>query len=104
MSKSKPELVPAVAYLRKSTRGEDTKGRERQEKSLPQQLKEIEKLAEGKYKILGTFADPGISGWKRGAKRPDFARMLERAKAQRDFQAILVRNQANPDGVFPVRR
>ena len=47
----KRELIPAVSYLRKSTRGE-RKGHERQEKSLPQQEKEIAKLADGKYKVV----------------------------------------------------
>jgi DNA invertase Pin-like site-specific DNA recombinase/DNA-binding transcriptional MerR regulator len=84
-------LIPAVAYVRKSTKGE-RKGRERQEKSLPQQAMEIDKLAEGRYRIVGRYSDPGISGWKMGAQRPDFQRLLDRAQQAHDFEAILVDN------------
>jgi DNA invertase Pin-like site-specific DNA recombinase len=79
MSKGKPELIPAVAYCRKSTKGQRD-GQERQEKSLPQQRAEITKLAEGRYEILEWFEDEGISGSKRGSKRPDYTRMLEQVK------------------------
>jgi site-specific DNA recombinase len=89
--------VPAVGYLRKSTAGENAQGRERQEKSIPQQKAEIEKLAANTrseqapygFRIIRWYADPGISGWKRGAKRPDFDRMLTEAREKRDFRAIL---------------
>lgn len=87
MSKTKSDgtLIPAVAYLRKSTKGEklDASGkkRERQEKSIPQQREEIEKLVKGKFHIMQWFdKDEGVSGWKRGAKRPDFQRMLQEVK------------------------
>jgi DNA invertase Pin-like site-specific DNA recombinase len=71
---------PAVAYLRKSTRG-DRGGREKQEKSLAQQREEIIKLARGRFEVLQWFEDEGVSGWKRGAKRPDFQRMIAEARA-----------------------
>jgi DNA invertase Pin-like site-specific DNA recombinase len=79
------ELEPAVAYLRKSTKGErkDRHGkvRQRQEKSLQQQREEILKLARGRYHIPAWFEDDGISGWKRGPARPDFMRMKDQAAA-----------------------
>jgi DNA invertase Pin-like site-specific DNA recombinase len=73
-------LDPAVAYLRKSTKGERD-GREKQEKSLAQQRAEIIKLARGRFRIVKWFEDEGISGWKRGAKRPDFQRMIAEASS-----------------------
>jgi DNA invertase Pin-like site-specific DNA recombinase len=68
-------LVPAVAYTRKSTKGQRN-GREKQEKSLELQKRDILRLAEGRFKILKWFEDEGISGWKRGAKRKGFQEML----------------------------
>lgn len=83
-------LIPAVAYLRKSTAGVGSSGRERQENSLPAQRQEIERLAHfSGYKIVRWYVDPGISGWKRGAKRRGFAEMLADAQKLRDFAAIL---------------
>jgi DNA invertase Pin-like site-specific DNA recombinase len=77
-------LIRAVGYLRKSTRGErkGAKGerRQKQEKSIPQQKEEILRLARGRYEIVKWFEDEGISGWKRGAKRPDFQRMINEAQ------------------------
>jgi DNA invertase Pin-like site-specific DNA recombinase len=85
MSKDKAALIPAVAYTRKSTKGErldkDGKKRERQEKSLAQQTEEIGKLARGEFEIIKWFEDEGKSGWKRGAKRPDYQKMLAEVKA-----------------------
>lgn len=83
MSKSKStKLIPAVAYLRKSTKGERADGTKKQEKSLAQQRTEIAKLVDCRFEIPkdGWFEDEGISGWKRGAKRPDFQRMLEQVQ------------------------
>jgi DNA invertase Pin-like site-specific DNA recombinase len=74
------ELEPAVAYLRKSTKGE-RRGRQKQEKSLQQQREEVLKLARGRFNILAWFEDDGVSGWKRGAARPDFTRMKDQAAA-----------------------
>jgi DNA invertase Pin-like site-specific DNA recombinase len=77
---NEPTLIPAVAYVRKSTKGERADGSQKQEKSLAQQRTEITKLATGRFKILTWFEDEGISGWKRGAQRPDFQRMLDGVK------------------------
>jgi DNA invertase Pin-like site-specific DNA recombinase len=78
------ELVPAVAYLRKSTKGvrkaSKKHGQRKQEKSLAQQKAEILKMARGRFTILKWFEDEGVSGWKRGAGRPDFANMLREVK------------------------
>lgn len=98
MSKTKPnDLIPAVGYLRKSTRGEvdDGSGKraERQERSIPQQKKEITALAQRNgYRIVRWYADPGISGWKRGLQRPDFEKMIRDAEEQADFVAVLCDN------------
>jgi site-specific DNA recombinase len=75
------KLTPAVAYLRKSTRGTREAGkRAKQEKSLAQQKQEILKLARGRFNVLKWFEDEGVSGWKRGAARPDFTNMLREVK------------------------
>ena len=74
------ELPRAVGYVRKSTKGKQSDGEERQEKSLSQQKTEILKLIKGRYTIVRWYEDEGISGWKRGANRPDFQRMLQEAK------------------------
>jgi DNA invertase Pin-like site-specific DNA recombinase len=75
-----PILIPAVAYVRKSTKGERADGSQKQEKSLAQQRTEITKLAAGRFKIIEWFEDEGISGWKRGAQRPAFQRMLDQVR------------------------
>jgi site-specific DNA recombinase len=87
----KVATIPAVAYVRKSTRGQRTDGREKQEKSLPVQREEVYKLAREKgCHILRLYEDEGISGWKREAARPGFARMLADARERHDFKAIVV--------------
>lgn len=96
VSRSKPKadepvLIPAVAYVRKSTKGERADGSQKQEKSLAQQKTEITKLAAGRFKILDWFEDEGISGWKRGAQRPDFQRMIDGVKDLR-AEAIICDN------------
>jgi site-specific DNA recombinase len=88
MSKKSTKLIPAVAYLRKSTKGERADGRQKQEKSIAQQRTEITKLAAGRFQILDWFEDDGISGWKRGLKRPAFQQMLDGVK-DLGAQAIL---------------
>ena len=91
-SKEKRELTPAVGYLRKSTKGTDrSTGKERQEKSLSQQKREIERLAGGRFEIVDWYTDEGVSGWKRGSKRPDFKRMLEEVSGK-GAEAILCDN------------
>jgi site-specific DNA recombinase len=91
MFKNKPtQPIPAVAYVRKSTRGTRSDGKERQEKSLQQQRREVIELAKARnYQIIRWYEDEGISGWKREAARPGFARMLADAKERRDFRVII---------------
>src|SRR6185369_6999955 len=90
-SKAKSCFVSAVGYLRKSTKGERVDGRQRQEKSIDQQKTEIIKLAQTSgYRIVRWYTDAGVSGWKRGAQRPEFYRMLQDAKDLADFKAVLV--------------
>jgi DNA invertase Pin-like site-specific DNA recombinase/DNA-binding transcriptional MerR regulator len=91
MSPRKPELISAVVYARRSTKGKRADGEERQEKSIPQQRTEVTKLADGRYKILKWFEDEGISGSRRGAQRPDFQKMLDEVKGL-GAQAILCDN------------
>ena len=83
------KLVPAVAYLRKSTKGTRPDGSERQEKSISQQRTEIINLAKGRYEIVRWLADEGVSGWKRNGKRPQFDQLLRDARERGDFTAIL---------------
>ena len=48
-------LPPAVAYVRKSTKGERQSGgqrRQRQEKSIEQQREEVLKHAKGRFRIV----------------------------------------------------
>jgi site-specific DNA recombinase len=91
MSKGKPALLPAVAYVRKSSKGKRTDGHEKQEHSLPVQREEAIKLAREKgCTIIRWYEDEGISGWKRDAARPGFARLLADAREKHDFQAIIV--------------
>src|SRR5262245_19055023 len=84
--KSSNERIIAVSYLRKSTDGETTDAEgnkhERQESSLDRQRGVVAKLeSEGGYKIVREYFDAGVSGWKLGAKRPDFTKMLDEVEA-----------------------
>jgi DNA invertase Pin-like site-specific DNA recombinase len=88
------DVIPAVAYLRKSDKGKrlDRKGqqRQKQEKSIEQQREEVIKLAQRRgFDIIRWYEDEGISGWKRDAARPGFAQMLADARNRRDVQAIV---------------
>lgn len=90
-----PALIPAVGYLRRSTKfkkktasGDET---ENQKNSIPRQKAAIERLAaDAGYRIVRWYTDDGKSGWKRGAQRPEFARLMEDAGRIGDFQAVLV--------------
>ncbi|MHC4400179.1 MAG: recombinase family protein [Planctomycetota bacterium] len=87
MSRVKTPIL-AVAYLRKST------NEERTEKSIKDQRSRIGKLKPpedgASYKILKWYdKDRGIPGWKRGAKRPDYHRLVEEL-AETGAKAILV--------------
>ncbi len=71
IAKAKPDLIAAVAYLRKSTKGRMADGRERQEKSIDQQKTEIVAMANDRYQIVRWYIDEGVSGWKRERKAPN---------------------------------
>jgi DNA invertase Pin-like site-specific DNA recombinase len=87
-SNGKPALIPAVAYLRKSTKEEGY------EKSIADQMGRIQKLKppeEGaEYDIVRRYEDPGIPGWKRGHKRPNYFQLVNDLKERRDVKAVLV--------------
>lgn len=90
---TKKKLIPAAGYLRKSRKGNNPDGTEVQEKSISQQKQEIKELAKREgFKVFKWYADPGVSGWKRGTKRPDFTKMLDEASRDRNFEAVLVDN------------
>ena len=85
-------LPPAVAYVRKSTKGERQSGgqrRQRQEKSIEQQREEVLKHAKGRFRIVRWYEDEGVSGWKRELARPGFARILADARDKGDFKAVV---------------
>jgi site-specific DNA recombinase len=78
-------LVPAVAYLRRST--------SRQEKSLDDQRTEIEQYAAANgYLILRWFQDDGISG-DATERRDGFLAFHKAACNGRDFDVVLVWDQ-----------
>jgi DNA invertase Pin-like site-specific DNA recombinase len=90
MAKKKTDLIPVVAYRRKSTKGQRN-GKQKQENSFGQQERELLKLAKScGYDVIRWYGDEGISGWKQDVKRPDFARMFDDAKGKGDFQGILI--------------
>ncbi len=102
-----PKLIPAVAYLRRSTSGKGKDGKERQEKSISQQRKEIEEQIRGKYEITedGWYIDDGKTGTT--LDRKGFQQMLARAKDRRDFECIVCDHtdriaRAGFDDVYPV--
>ena len=76
----KQELIPAVGYLRKSTKGKLQDGSHRQEASLKRQKEVILEIAKGRYDIIAWFEDDGISGTKMGLKRPGFDLMIRSVK------------------------
>lgn len=90
-SKQAKQLIPAVAYTRKSTNRELEDGRHTQENSIQRQTEAVEALA-AQYdcKIIRWYSDEGISGNKRGAARPDYNQMLKDAEGLGDFKAIVV--------------
>lgn len=95
-SNKKPQ-IPTFDYLRKSTKGEQN-GKQRQEKSIDQQRKELDNLPfpreieEEGYtgiKVVDTFADEGVSGWKMGSKRPGFQKMINAIKKYEEKQKVI---------------
>src|SRR5262245_50343188 len=90
MSKKKEtkRQILAVAYLRKSTKEEG------HEKSIADQLARIMRLRppekDAEYKIVRVYdKDKGVPGWKRGAKRPDYNRLVSDL-SETKAKAILV--------------
>jgi DNA invertase Pin-like site-specific DNA recombinase len=78
------KLIPAVAYLRRST--------ERQEESLEQQRTAVQKYADEKgYRIVREYKDDGISGDSTD-QRTGFLQMIEDARLG-DFRAIICWDQ-----------
>lgn len=88
MASTNSTVIPAVGYLRKSTKEDGY------EQSIADQKARISKLkpsVEGAhYEIIRWYVDPGIPGWKRGHKRPDYFRMVNDLRERQDFVAVLV--------------
>lgn len=83
------KIIPAVGYLRKSTNEETT------EKSIADQKARIKLLEpldrDAKYDIVRWYEkDKGVPGHKRGAKRPDYYRMVQELLTETKAKAILV--------------
>ncbi len=89
MSKDKkPALIPAAGYLRKSTKEDGYEKSIADQKARIQRMKPLEDGS--RYDIIRWYVDPGVQGWKRGHKRPDYFRMVNEQKERRDLKAILV--------------
>jgi DNA invertase Pin-like site-specific DNA recombinase len=88
MSKKNPTVIPAVAYCRKSTTEDGY------EKSIADQKARIRKLKppadNTRYEVVRWYEkDAGVPGWKRGANRPDYAKLVSELK-ETGAKAILV--------------
>ena len=84
----KQKTIPAVAYCRKSTMEERT------EKSIADQSARIRNLKPpedgARYEIVRWYdRDKGVPGWKRGASRPDYNRLVNELK-ETGAKAIIV--------------
>jgi len=74
------KAIRAYAYLRKSTADPE-------EKSIGDQHTRVRALVHPSgrpYEIVRVFADPATPGWRRGAKRPDYFRMVSYLRDRRD--------------------
>jgi len=83
-AKAKPSVktILAVAYLRKSQRESQTASeREQEEKSIADQRGRIAMMvpleANSEYRIVKEYEDVGVPGWKRGAARPGFQKLVD---------------------------
>jgi DNA invertase Pin-like site-specific DNA recombinase len=82
---AKAGLIPAVGYLRMSSK--------KQDKSIGEQQKEVTKYAASHgYAIIRWYQDDGISG-SEAEKRDGFQRLMNDASAKGDFRAILCWDQ-----------
>jgi site-specific DNA recombinase len=76
------KLVRAAAYYRMS--------KDEQDHSIERQQGQVKPYAEAHgYQIVREYVDEGVSGWKDGAQRPAFTRILADAK-KKLFEVILV--------------
>ena len=89
MNKSTTQTLKAVAYCRKST-AED--GAEQSIRDQLRRIRELKPTVDGaRYEIVRVYSnDLGVPGWKRGAARPDYHRLVEDIRKHKDVQAILV--------------
>ena len=78
-------LIPAVAYARFSSAGQN-------EASIEQQLRDIYKWADDHgYSVIGEYKDFARSAYKEATEqqRPEFRRMIDDSK-KHEFQAVIV--------------
>ena len=89
MSKKKQtEVIQAVAYCRKSTNTERTEKSIADQRTRITKLKPVEESA--RYEIVRWYEkDKGIPGWKQGAERPDYFKLVGELK-ETGAKAILV--------------
>jgi len=88
MTKCTTQPIKAVAYCRKST-SED--GAEQSIRDQLRRIRELRPAVDGaRYEIVRVYDnDLGVPGWKRGAARPDYHRLVEDIRKHKDVQAIL---------------
>lgn len=86
--KAKAKVIPAVAYCRKSTNEEGAAKSIADQKARIRDLTPPDTNAEYEVKTWYTL-DLGVPGWKRGAARPDYHKLVEDLK-QTKAKAILV--------------
>ncbi|MHB9065999.1 MAG: recombinase family protein [Pirellulaceae bacterium] len=87
MSKTKAKQLRAAVYRRQSTTGEG-----HQEGSVERQEQQIARLIKHERFTVAParrYVDQGISGWKRGDRRPAFYRMMNDIKKHKDVDVLL---------------